>query len=79
MAADDAMTAHELVMEPLCGVPTALEVAKHYIECIHRRAPRYNQQLSRALEELDMALKGVRDCQGRAVELWRNNYDRTSG
>ena len=67
------MVTHERVMEPLCDTPTALEVALAYIEQVQRRAPVYEWQLGRAIEEIQGAINGIRETQARAIELWRNN------
>jgi hypothetical protein len=65
--------AHERVLEPLSGLPSALEVALAYVEQVQRRVPNYDYHLSRAIEEIQLALNGIRETQTRAVEWWENN------
>jgi hypothetical protein len=73
------VTTHEHIMEALCGTPTCLEVALAYIEAVQQRAPRYDYQLGRAIEEVENVLSRIRETQIRAVEWYRNNHDRASG
>ena len=64
---------HEHVMEPLAGLSVALEVALARVEQMKRRAPDYEWQLQDAIDNMKLALDGIRETQIRAVEYWRNN------